>query len=205
MEGSDMSRVWMAWMGLILAGFLAVGGSSRAGPPVRSTPIFDAEIRYPDNGAGSGVIRLSIPMPYPRPVPAHDVALPVPMPPGSRVVGAEPIRDAVRLPLTVDAGVQLASASAVAALKRGISAFDRGVYREAVEAFSEAIVLDPLDADAVYDRATARLALGDGAGAIADLGRAIALEPGNPGRYVDAPRPGSTSTIRRRLWRTSRG
>jgi tetratricopeptide (TPR) repeat protein len=60
---------------------------------------------------------------------------------------------------------------------QGLTHMDAGLYEQALDAFSEAIALNPHDADVYAARAEARAELEDMEGAIADYTRAIELKP----------------------------
>lgn len=62
-------------------------------------------------------------------------------------------------------------------MHRGLRELQGGTNDEAIETFSDAIVLDPLLAEAWHQRGMARFQSGDTAGAVADFQQTLKLEP----------------------------
>jgi tetratricopeptide (TPR) repeat protein len=63
------------------------------------------------------------------------------------------------------------------AFRKGNRAYEQGQKTEAVKHYTQAIELNPQDADAYYNRGNAKLALGDQPWTIQDFTRAIELNP----------------------------
>jgi len=63
------------------------------------------------------------------------------------------------------------------ALNRGLAYAQGGEYGRAIPDFDSALVNDPRDAFALFNRGIAKKALGDSAGAEADIARAREIEP----------------------------
>ncbi|GHV09170.1 hypothetical protein AGMMS50229_18820 [Campylobacterota bacterium] len=70
-----------------------------------------------------------------------------------------------------------------ATYKRGKDAFDQGNYEEAIALFTQAIEIDPNNADAYLFRGISYGALGDHPKAIADYTRAIEIDPSDVRAY----------------------
>lgn len=77
--------------------------------------------------------------------------------------------------------IWLRSGSAVTTLlmSRGLRSLKADQYDEAIGSFTDAITLKPDFAEAFHQRAIARYQAGDTAGAVADLGETVRLEPRN--------------------------
>jgi serine/threonine protein kinase len=74
---------------------------------------------------------------------------------------------------------------AAAFVRDGDDAYDAGLYAEAVEAYSEALLLDPASAVAANNRGNAYYKLGHHDAAIEDYSRAVRLGPDEPRAYFN--------------------
>lgn len=75
--------------------------------------------------------------------------------------------------------------SAVSWFRKGFSAEDTGRHKEAVEAYTKAIELNPAYLEAYHNRGVANYKLGKNQKAIDDLSRAIELDPKHPRAYYN--------------------
>jgi tetratricopeptide (TPR) repeat protein len=84
---------------------------------------------------------------------------------------------AMPLQITLTASTDTAQMSAEGFFKRGVYEVLSGDYREAIADLTQAIRLNPDNAQAYTNQGLARAALGDTPGAIADLSQAIEIDP----------------------------
>jgi Flp pilus assembly protein TadD len=75
--------------------------------------------------------------------------------------------------------------SAVSWFRKGFSAEDTGRHKEAVEAYTKAIELNPAYVEAYHNRGVANYKLGKNQEAVDDLSRAIELDPKHPRAYYN--------------------
>jgi len=61
---------------------------------------------------------------------------------------------------------------------RAVELHEEGRYSQAIEEYSEAILLDPKLSEAYHNRALCHAMLGNYSSAVSDAGRAISLNPG---------------------------
>lgn len=87
---------------------------------------------------------------------------------------AEPLEDHIRAVL-----LRAGTPAVTLLMSRGVRALNAGNNDEAIEAFTDAITLDPDVAEAYHQRAIARWHAGDTPGAIADIEQTLRHEPRN--------------------------
>ena len=68
---------------------------------------------------------------------------------------------------------------------QGNEKYEKGDYQGAVAAFTQAILLNPSDAQAYYNRGIARSSLGDKQGEIADYNQALRISPNYAKAYYN--------------------
>jgi tetratricopeptide (TPR) repeat protein len=68
---------------------------------------------------------------------------------------------------------------------QGHEKYEKGDYQGAVAAFTQAIMLNPNDAQAYYNRGIARSSLGDKQGEIADYNQALRINPNYAKAYYN--------------------
>ncbi len=69
-------------------------------------------------------------------------------------------------------------------IEKGVSSFNLGKFREAIEYFNKVIELNPCNPSAYYNRGSVKYECGDTVEAIVDFNRAIELNPGNSKAYL---------------------
>lgn len=85
----------------------------------------------------------------------------------------------------LDVGAARANGDAQVAFARGLVAFHRAQWNDAIAAFDRALAADSKDARARYYRGLARARAGDTAGAIEDLEQALRDQPDLPHAWLD--------------------
>lgn len=92
---------------------------------------------------------------------------------------ADNTQGSVRMPATSETGN---GASAATAIKQGDTLYDNSKYQQAIEAYNDALAVDPNSAAAYAGRCLAKRSLQDST-ALADCERAIQIDPNNANAY----------------------